>query len=61
MGVHVPTRWGNQLNGNSVGTLSHKLLAKVPTRWGNQLNGNAQISFLPAILMSQEDSRYSEA
>ena len=41
----LPTRWGNQLNGNSPKSLcivSDKLL---PTRWGNQLNGN----FLPIV------------
>ncbi len=38
----VPTRWGNQLNGNHlfVDAVVHCTGHRVPTRWGNQLNGN---------------------
>ena len=39
----VPTRWGNQLNGNSslmIPISENGILSQVPTRWGNQLNGN---------------------
>ena len=37
----VPTRWGNQLNGNrSSRRTSLGATWRVPTRWGNQLNGN---------------------
>ena len=39
--VPGPTRWGNQLNGNSppYGWVC-QATALGPTRWGNQLNGN---------------------
>ena len=38
----VPTRWGNQLNGNPGYTCKARSCdqSRVPTRWGNQLNGN---------------------
>jgi len=37
----VPTRWGNQLNGNTYEAQHPKASTpSVPTRWGNQLNGN---------------------
>ena len=36
-----PTRWGNQLNGNSIDSSPFTIRAnRGPTRWGNQLNGN---------------------
>jgi len=40
--VSVPTRWGNQLNGNSIRAAVGTVICRpiVPTRWGNQLNGN---------------------
>ena len=37
----VPTRWGNQLNGNSQSQTATRCALRVPTRWGNQLNGNS--------------------
>ena len=37
---YVPTRWGNQLNGNDNACNFLTELDVVPTRWGNQLNGN---------------------
>ena len=37
---NLPTRWGNQLNGNSRIATATAALAALPTRWGNQLNGN---------------------
>ena len=39
----VPSRRGNQLNGNFIDTAADrtcKLLTQVPSRRGNQLNGN---------------------
>ena len=36
-----PTRWGNQLNGNSGKESYLQKRVQGPTRWGNQLNGNA--------------------
>ena len=38
--ITVPTRWGSQLNGNSLGGASGRAGSRVPTRWGSQLNGN---------------------
>ena len=37
---NVPTRWGNQLNGNPIFRQMLGVSFLVPTRWGNQLNGN---------------------
>jgi len=36
----LPTRWGNQLNGNLVASFPVAYWIILPTRWGNQLNGN---------------------
>ncbi len=36
----LPTRWGNQLNGNVHNEDPEAQQAMLPTRWGNQLNGN---------------------
>jgi len=38
--ARVPTRWGNQLNGNPLLISYCNCKYCVPTRWGNQLNGN---------------------
>ena len=47
LGLLVPTRWGNQLNGNfMINPSDNPRSIKVPTRWGNQLNGNNQFSTL---------------
>ena len=38
-----PTRWGNQLNGNSNTIFGlNRQTGSGPTRWGNQLNGNSK-------------------
>ena len=44
--VPVPTRWGNQLNGNlsKVWLIMKAKNTQVPTRWGNQLNGNMMMA-----------------
>ena len=47
----VPSRRGNQLNGNFIDTAADrtcKLLTQVPSRRGNQLNGNTKIALVDA-------------
>jgi len=57
----VPTRWGNQLNGNNQPRPSpqHAFLI-VPTRWGNQLNGNVgtHSRIVPAVGTNSVPTRW---
>ena len=50
-----PTRWGNQLNGNTnvsdrTEAITDERTIAGPTRWGNQLNGNILVLGLPLSL-----------
>ena len=49
----VPTRWGNQLNGNCHDWITSVWgTPGVPTRWGNQLNGNGSVVSVACVACS---------